>query len=509
MTEKRLTNAHGAPVANNTDSQTAGARGPMMLQDLWFMEKLAHFDREVIPERRMHAKGSGAFGSFTVTHDVTKYTRAALFAEVGKKTDVFVRFSTVAGERGAADAERDIRGFAIKFYTEEGNWDLVGNNTPVFFIRDALRFPDLNHAVKRDPKTNMRSAQNNWDFWSLLPEALHQVTVVMSDRGIPASYRHMHGFGSHTFSLYNDKNERVWVKFHLKTQQGIKNLSDEEAAALVGMDRESHQKDLFESIEKGDFPRWTMYFQIMTEAQADAHKENPFDITKVWSHKDYPLIEVGVMELNRNPENYFADVEQAAFNPSHVVPGIGLSPDKLLQGRLFAYGDAQRYRLGVNNDSIPVNTPKCPVHAYHRDGQMRVDGNYGSTTAYTPNGFDMWSEDKSAQEPPLAVHGAIDHYSPYDDKDDNCYYQAGDLYRLMTEDKRVLLIKNTAANIAPVTKNIKYRHAAHCYLADMEYGERITKALGLKLPKVVELANMSLDERLAATSPVNCGHDLP
>ena len=348
MTDKndRLTTSAGAPVANNNHALTAGPRGPMLMQDVWFQEKLAHFDREVIPERRMHAKGSGAYGTFTVTHDVTRYTKASLFAEVGKQTEVFVRFSTVAGERGAADAERDIRGFAVKFYTDQGNWDMVGNNTPVFFLRDPLKFPDLNHVVKRNPRTNMHSATDNWDFWTLLPEALHQITVVMSDRGIPASYRHMHGFGSHTYSLINAENKRFWVKFHFKTQQGIKNLTDAEAQELIGRDRDSHQRDLYEHIEKGDFPRWTLYFQIMPEEDAEKLPYHPFDLTKVWYHKDYPLIEVGVLELNRNPENYFAEVEQAAFNPANLVPGIGVSPDKMLQGRLFSYGDAQRYRWG-------------------------------------------------------------------------------------------------------------------------------------------------------------------
>lgn len=500
MEDKKLTTAAGAPVADNQNVLTAGKRGPMMLQDVWFMEKLAHFDREVIPERRMHAKGSGAFGKFTTTQDVTRYTRAGLFSAVGKETPVFVRFSTVAGERGAADAERDIRGFAIKFYTEEGNWDLVGNNTPVFFIRDPLKFPDLNHAVKRDPKTNMRSAQNNWDFWTLLPEAFHQVTIVMSDRGIPASYRTMHGFGSHTYSLYDAKNQRVWVKFHLKSQQGIRNLTDEEAAETIASDRESHQKDLFEAIEKGDFPRWTLYFQIMTEEQAKQHRDNPFDITKVWSHKEYPLIEVGVLELNRNPENYFADVEQAAFNPSNLVPGIGLSPDKLLQGRLFAYGDAQRYRLGVNHDQIPVNSAKRPVHSYHRDGKMRVDGNYGAAKGYEPNSYGEWAQQESFREPPLALEGDMYHYDPKDDKEDDCFYQPGDLYRLMEPDKKTLLIENTARNIAPVTQNIKYRHAAHCYLADKDYGARISQALGLDLDRVIALSKMSHAERFAATA---------
>lgn len=499
MENKNLTTTAGAPVADNQNSMTAGKRGPMVMQDLWFMEKLAHFDREVIPERRMHAKGSGAFGKFTVTNDVTQYSRAKIFSKIGKETEMFVRFSTVAGERGAADAERDIRGFAMKFYTEEGNWDLVGNNTPVFFIRDPLKFPDLNHAVKRDPKTNMRSAQNNWDFWTLLPEALHQVTIVMSDRGIPASYRTMHGFGSHTYSLLNEKNERVWVKFHLKTQQGIHNLTDQEAQDLVGRDRESHQKDLFEAIENKNYPKWTLYFQIMTEEEARNHKENPFDLTKIWHHKEYPLIPVGIVELNRNPENYFADVEQAAFTPANIVPGIGLSPDKMLQGRLFSYGDAQRYRLGVNHASIPVNSPKCPVNSYHRDGQMRVDGNYGATKGYEPNSVGAWQEQSSQAEPPLFAEGDIARYNPHDDKEDNCFYQAGDLYRLMTEDKRALLISNTAANIAPVTENVKYRHATHCYLADTEYGERITAALGLDLNRVKTLSDLSIADRFKAT----------
>ncbi|MDB5990004.1 MAG: catalase, partial [Herbaspirillum sp.] len=306
---KKLTTAAGAPVVDNQNTQTAGPRGPALLQDVWHLEKIAHFDREVIPERRMHAKGSAAYGTFTVTHDITKYTKAKLFSTVGKKTEVFLRFSTVAGERGAADAERDIRGFSVKFYTEEGNWDVVGNNTPVFFMRDPLKFPDLNHAVKRDPKTNLRSAQNNWDFWTLLPEALHQVTIVMSDRGIPASYRHMHGFGSHTFSFLNAANERFWVKFHFQCQQGIKNLSDAAATELVGRDRESAQRDLFDSIENKDFPRWKLRVQIMPEKEAGSYHINPFDLTKVWPHKDYPLIDVGMLELNRNPENYFAEVE--------------------------------------------------------------------------------------------------------------------------------------------------------------------------------------------------------
>ena len=477
---KKLTNNVGAPVADNQNSMTAGPRGPMLLQDVWFLEKLAHFDREVIPERRMHAKGSGAFGAFTVTHDITKYSKAKIFSEIGKKTELFARFSTVAGERGAADAERDIRGFAVKFYTEEGNWDMVGNNTPVFFLRDPLKFPDLNHAVKRDPKTNMRSARNNWDFWTSLPEALHQVTIVMSDRGIPYSYRHMHGFSSHTFSLINAKNERFWVKFHFKTQQGIKNLTDQEAEAIVGKDRESHQRDLFESIEKGDFPKWDMKIQIMPEKDASKCSFNPFDLTKIWSHKDYPLIDVGVMELNKNPENYFADVEQAAFNPANIVPGIGFSPDKMLQGRLFSYGDAQRYRLGVNHHLIPVNQARCPVSTFHRDGLMRVDGNYGGTLGYEPNSYGEWQEQPEFREPPLGLEGAADHWNPRED--DNDYYsQPGNLFRLMSPEQQKALFENTARAMGDAPKEVKVRHIGNCLKADPAYGEGVAKALGIPM----------------------------
>ncbi|MBA6411995.1 catalase [Parahaliea sp. F7430] len=481
MTDKpKLTSVSGCPIANNQDSVTAGPRGPMLLQDVWFLEKLAHFDREVIPERRMHAKGSGAFGSFTVTHDISKYTKAALFSEVGKQSDMFVRFSTVAGERGAADAERDIRGFAMRFYTEQGNWDLVGNNTPVFFFRDPLKFPDLNHAVKRDPRTNLRSATNNWDFWTGLPEALHQVTILMSDRGIPASYRHMHGFGSHTFSFINADNERYWVKFHFKTQQGIKNLSDQEAAELVGRDRESSQRDLYEAIENKDFPRWTMYVQIMPEAEAATVPYHPFDLTKVWPKADYPLMEVGYFELNKNPENYFADVEQAAFNPAHIVPGIGFSPDRMLQGRLFSYGDAQRYRLGVNHSQIPVNTPRCPYHSYHRDGAMRVDGNQGSRLHYEPNSQGEWQEQPDFSEPPLALEGAADRFDYWASEPDY-FSQAGNLFRLMSAEQQQVLFENTARNMNSVPDEIKLKHIHHCMQADPAYGEGLAKALGLEV----------------------------
>ena len=480
--KKKLTNNAGAPVADNQNAMTAGPRGPMLLQDVWFLEKLAHFDREVIPERRMHAKGSGAYGTFTVTHDITKYTKAKIFSKVGKKTELFTRFSTVAGERGAADAERDIRGFAIKFYTEEGNWDLVGNNTPVFFLRDPLKFPDLNKAVKRDPRTNLRSARNNWDFWTLLPEALHQVTITMSDRGIPYSYRHMNGYGSHTYSMINDKNERHWVKFHFKTQQGIRCLSDEEAEAAIAKCRESHQRDLYESIEKGDFSRWTMFIQVMPEKDASKCPFNPFDLTKVWPHGDYPLVEVGIYELNRNPENYFAEVEQSAFNPANIVPGIGFSPDKMLQGRLFSYGDAQRYRLGVNHHLIPVNASRCPFHSYHRDGAMRVDGNYGSTLAYEPNSYGEWQEQPDFAEPPLSLEEAADHWNHR--VDDDYYSQPRALFHKMSPEQQNLLFANTARAMGDAPREIKIRHIGNCLKADPAYGKGVADALDISLSEV-------------------------
>jgi catalase len=470
-----LTTAFGAPVVDNQNTQTAGPRGPALLQDVWFLEKLAHFDREVIPERRMHAKGSGAFGTFTVTHDITRYTRAKIFSAVGKKTELFARFSTVAGERGAADAERDIRGFAVKFYTDEGNWDLVGNNTPVFFLRDPLKFPDLNHAIKRDPRSGLRSAESNWDFWTQLPEALHQVTIVMSDRGIPKSFRHMHGFGSHTFSFINADRERFWVKFHLSTQQGIQNLTDAEATALVGVDRESSHRDLYETIERNEYPKWTMFVQVMPENDAAKTSYNPFDLTKIWPKNQYPLIEVGVMELNRNPDNHFADVEQAAFNPANVVPGISFSPDKMLQGRLFSYGDAQRYRLGVNHSLIPVNAPKCPVHSYHRDGSMRVDGNMGGATPYNPNSRGEWLDQPQFSDPPLPIAGAADHWNHR--VDDDYFSQPGALFRLMSAEQKQALFDNTARAMAGVSEPIKRLHIEHCTKADPAYGQGVAAAM--------------------------------
>ncbi|WP_438318281.1 catalase [Sporosarcina sp. FA9] len=480
---KKLTTAAGAPVVDNQNSMTAGPRGPVLLQDVWLLEKLAHFNREVIPERRMHAKGSGAYGTFTVTSDITKYTKAKIFSEVGKQTEMFSRFSTVAGERGAADAERDIRGFSMKFYTEEGNWDLVGNNTPVFFFRDPMQFPDLNHAVKRDPHTNMRSPKNNWDFWTSLPEALHQVTITMSERGIPKSLRHMHGFGSHTFSMINEQNERHWVKFHFVSQQGIENLTDADAEALVGKDRESHQRDLLNSIDNGDFPKWKMYIQVMTEEEAFNMPYNPFDLTKVWYKGDFPLIEVGEFELNRNPENYYAEVEQSAFSPAAVVPGIGFSPDKMLQARLFSYGDAQRYRLGVNHHQIPVNAPKCPFNSFHRDGAMRTDGNKGSTLHYEPNSYGEWKEQLEYKEPPLKLNGDADIWDFRED-DSDYFTQPGKLFNLMNDDQKEVLFANTARNMGDAPKEIKIKHISHCFQADPAYGEGVAKALEISMKEV-------------------------
>lgn len=479
-----LTTDQGAPVSDNQNSLTAGPRGPLLAQDLWLNERLANFVREVIPERRMHAKGSGAFGTFTVTHDITQYTCAKLFSQIGKKTEMFVRFSEVAAERGGGDAERDIRGFAMRFYTEQGNWDLVGNNTPVFFLRDPRKFPDLNKAVKRDPRTNLRSPTYNWDYWTLLPESFHQVTITMSDRGIPASYRHMHGFGSHTFSFINANKERFWVKFHFRTQQGIKNLTDEEAATIMGQDRDSHQRDLYNAIESGNFPKWTMYIQIMPETDAEKVPYHPFDLSKVWPHGDYPLIEVGEFELNRNPDNYYLDVEQAAFAPSNLVPGISVSPDKVLQARLYNYADAARYRVGVNHHQIPVNKARCPVFSNHRDGTTRVDDNYGSLPHYEPNSFHQWQEQPEYREPPLKIHGDADFWNFHED--DNDYFsQPRALFNLMNDNQKQVLFENTARAMGDAPDFIKYRHIRNCNACHPDYGTGVAKALGMTVEAAI------------------------
>ena len=477
-----LTTNSGMPVADNQNSLSAGPRGPLLLQDFHLVEKLAQFNRECVPERVVHAKGSGAYGEFTVTSDITRFTSARLFSGVGKKTPVLLRFSTVGGELGSADTERDPRGFAVKFYTEEGNWDLVGNNTPVFFIRDPGKFPDFVHTQKRDPRTHLKSADMQWDFWSASPESLHQVTILFSDRGIPDGYRFMHGFGSHTFSLINGNGERFWCKWHFKSRQGIRNLPPAAAARLRGEDPDYAQRDLFGAIERGDFPAWRVCLQVMPERDAAAYPVNPFDVTKVWPYAGYPLIEVGELVLNRNPQNYFAEIEQAAFSPSNVVPGLGLSPDRMLQGRVFAYPDAQRYRIGANFQTLPVNAPKCPFHTNHRDGGMRFDGNSGATTNYEPSSFGGARQNPAYREPPLVLEGAADRY---DHRADTDYYsQAGALFRVMNPEQQQLLVDNIASALRGVTQQeIVKKQIGHLLLADRRYGEGVAKALGIAVER--------------------------
>ncbi len=481
--KNHLTTSWGAPVGDNQNSMTAGHRGPTLIQDVHLLEKLAHFNRERVPERVVHAKGAGAHGYFEVTHDVTKYTKAAFLSEVGKKTPLFIRFSTVAGELGSADTVRDPRGFAVKFYTEEGNYDIVGNNTPVFFIRDAIKFPDFIHTQKRNPQTHLKDPNAVWDFWSLSPESLHQVTILMSDRGIPATLRHMHGFGSHTFKWTNAEGDGVWIKYHFKTEQGVKNLAAATAAKIAGENLDYHTEDLFNAIEAGDFPAWKLYVQIMPLEDANTYRFDPFDVTKVWSQKDYPLIEVGRMVLDRNPENYFAEVEQATFSPGNLVPGVDVSPDKMLQGRLFAYSDAHRYRVGANHNHLPINRPKSEMNSYQRDGQMRFDGNGGKTVNYEPNSFGGPTEVNEHKQASFPVSGVAENVG-YDH--DDHYTQAGDLYRLMSEEERERLVANIVAAMKPVQRDdIKLRQIGHFYKADPEYGTRIAQGLGLHVPQEV------------------------
>lgn len=473
-----LTTANGAPIGVQ-QALTAGARGPLLMQDVALIEQMQHFNRERIPERVVHAKGSGAFGTFTVTKDVTQYCKAAVFAQVGKKTETFLRFSTVAGERGAADAERDVRGFALKFYTDEGNWDLVGNNTPVFFVRDPYKFQMFIHTQKRHPQTNLRNADMQWDFWSQCPEALHQITILFSDRGIPKSYRHLHGFGSHTYSLINAAGERVWCKFHFKCRQGIENYMDDRAAAVIAADRESHQRDLFEAIERGEFPKWRVCIQVMTQQQAKTFRWNPFDLTKVWPHAEYPLIEVGELELNRNPLNYHAEVEQAAFKPSALVPGIGPSPDKMLQARLMSYADTHLHRLGVNHHQIPVNRPRCPVMNYIRDGQGADAANYGSAANYWPNTIPSAPKPDPAYADPAWELGQtiVDRFDSTVDHDD--FTQPGNLYRLFDEGQRNRLASRIAGALGQARREVQMRQLCHFFRADEDYGKRVAAALGI------------------------------
>ncbi|WP_210162409.1 catalase [Maritalea myrionectae] len=477
MSKKTLTTTAGAPISDNQNSITAGERGPLLIQDYQLIEKLAHQNRERIPERVVHAKGWGAFGTLKITGDISKYTSAKVL-QPGTETDMLARFSTVAGELGAADAERDVRGFALKFYTEEGNWDLVGNNTPVFFVRDPYKFPDFIHTQKRHPKTNLRSPTAMWDFWSLSPESLHQVTILMSDRGLPTAPMHMNGYGSHTYSLWNEKGERVWVKFHFKTEQGHAHFTNEEAAKVVGDSRETYQEALFGSIEAGHYPRWKVQVQIMTEEQAATFEHNPFDLTKVWPHSDFPQIDLGVMELNRNAENYFAEIEQAAFSPSNVVPGIGFSPDKMLQARIFSYADAHRYRLGTHYEALPVNQPKNGVHHYHKDGQMNFMGQKtGHVDAYyEPNSIDEAAKEAPEyKEPALPISGDADRYNHRDGNDD--FSQPRALFELFDAGEKERLYSNIADAMGGVPQHIIDRQLALFDQVHPDYGNGVRKAL--------------------------------
>ena len=477
MTDKPiLTTTAGNPIADNQNALTAGPHGPVLMQDYQLLEKLAHQNRERIPERVVHAKGWGAFGTLTITNDITRYTKAKIFAEVGKQTDMLARFSTVAGELGAADAERDVRGFALKFYTEQGNWDLVGNNTPVFFVRDPYKFPDFIHTQKRHPRTNMRSATAMWDFWSLSPESLHQVTILMSDRGLPVGVRNINGYGSHTYSFINASNERYWVKFHFKTLQGHKHWTNAEAAEVVGRTRESTQEDLFSAIERGDFPKWRVQVQIMPETDAEKTPYNPFDLTKVWPHGDYPVIEVGLMELNRNPDNYFAQIEQAAFSPSNIVPGISYSPDKMLQARVFSYADAHRYRLGTHYEALPVNAPRSPVNHYHKDGAMRFFPNFPNPDAfYEPNSFGGPVQDPAFAEPPLKISGDAARYDHRIGNDD--YGQPRALFNLFDDGEKARLFSNVADAMQGVPDVIVQRQLALFEKVHPDYAAGVRAAL--------------------------------
>tara|TARA_Y100001968_G_scaffold223231_1_gene205955 strand:+ start:2869 stop:4371 length:1503 start_codon:yes stop_codon:yes gene_type:complete len=474
----KLTTTAGAPVSSNSTSKTAGSRGPVLLEDYQLIEKLAHQNRERIPERAVHAKGWGLQGTFTVTHDITQYTCADLFSKIGKKTEVLSRWSTVAGESGAADTERDVRGFSLKFYTEEGNWDMVGNNTPIFFIRDAFKFPDFIRTQKRHPKTNLRSPEAMFDFWAAQPESVHQVTILMSDRGIPKNPMYMNGYGSHTFSMWNAKGERFWVKFHFKTQQGHEHYTNEESEQIIGKTRESYQEDLINAVDEGNYPKWTLYIQVMPEEEAGNQAYNPFDLTKVWPHKDFPLIEVGELEMHTVPENYFQLIENAAYSPSNVVPGIGFSPDKMLQARIFSYADAHRYRLGTHYEALPANAPKnAKVNHYHKDGAMRFFTNdFDNPDAYyEPNQHSGPQAQVENPEPPLRIDGDADRYNQ--EEADIDYVQPRALYEMFTEEQKARLYKNYAAAMGPCSDGVKERWYAVLEKVHPDYAAGVRKAV--------------------------------
>lgn len=486
MDSKTPTIASGIPYYEHQNSQTTDPQGGVLLQDFILQENLAHFVRERIPERVVHAKGTGAYGVFTVTKELSQYTKAKLFSKVGNQCKVFVRFSTVGGEKGSADTERDPRGFAVKFYTKEGNWDLVGNNTPVFFIKDAKKFPDFIHTQKRHPKSHLKDATMMWDYWSLNPESLHQIMILMSDRGTPYGYRHMHGFGTHTFSMINQKNQRVWIKFHLKTQQGIKNFTREEAICMRGKNPDFAQEDLINAIEKEDFPKWKLYIQIMSEEQAKELRWNPFDPTKVWFHSDFPLIEVGVLELNQVPNNYFAHVEQVAFSPANLINGISFSPDKLLQGRLFSYADAQRYRLGVNYQQLEVN--RCPYGSqnYQRDGFMANACTYKDSPNYFPNSFDnLEADEKYKNIEYLLDSNTVSHFHKNKNDDDH-YTQPGLLYKkVMSSEEKLHLVDNIVDSMKQIKGSKKMeiinRQLCHFSRVNLELGMKIAIGLGITI----------------------------
>ncbi len=498
--KKTYTTGFGAPVDNDQNSKAAGPYGPLLIQDTHLLEKLGHFDRERIPERVVHAKGGGAHGYFEVTADVTKYTCAKFLSEIGKRTEVLARFSTVGGERGSADAERDPRGFALKFYTEEGNYDMTGNNTPVFFIRDPLKFPDFIHTQKRHPGSNLKDANMFWDFLSLTPESAHQVTILFSDRGTPRTFRNMNGYSSHTFKWYNARGEYYWVKYHFKTEQGIDNLTRDGAAETKGRDPDHAVRDLYQAIERKDYPSWRLEMQIMTPAEVEKYRFDSFDVTKVWFHADAKPFTIGRLVLDRNPQNYFAEVEQAAFSPANFVSGIAASPDKLLQGRLFSYHDTHIHRLGVNYPMIPVNRPKnAKVNYYQRDGSMNVADDLGDGPNYYPNSFGGPEPEPAAAEPPFAVSGEARRH-PYTHPNDD-FFQPGELYRrVMTDTDRDHLVGNITTHLGNTAKRIQLRQAAVFYKCDPEYGSRVAQGLDLDVNQVKGLAGMTAEERAKATA---------
>jgi len=485
--KKKLTTASGAPVDDDQNSITAGPTGAILIQDTHLIEKLAHFNRERIPERVVHAKGAGAFGYFEVTHDLSSYTMAKFLSEVGKRTEVVARFSTVGGEKGSADAERDPRGFAVKFYTEEGNYDFVGNNTPVFFIRDPIKFPDFIHTQKRNPVTNTKDPDMFWDFLSLTPESIHQVTILFSDRGTPKTYRHMNGYSGHTFMWYNEEGEYVWVKIHFKTAQGIQNLTRQEAAKMKSIDPDHATRDLFEAIERGEYPAWNINVQIMKPEEAENYRFNPFDITKVWPHGDYPLIPLGRMVLDKNPTNYFTDIEQAAFSPANLVPGIAPSPDKMLQGRLFAYHDAHLYRLGANYQQLPVNRPKAKAMNYQRDGFMRLKSGFEGSPNYYPNTFGGPEPDPSAKWPSLPMTGVSARH-PYSHPNSDFVQPKAMYEKVMTDIDRNHLIGNIVDHLGGAKKEIQLRQTVLFYKVHEEFGTNVAKGLGLDVEEVKRLA---------------------